>query len=452
MKKFFTFLCIMVAFVTLQAQDTIYPFEPGQPLSHDTLGENVLRVFYSTGSVMGSFYEVVEGVNLTAVNLDQCVVTGLVISFRYWPYRYLSSYNYDSDTVLMRGVIATVDSDDYAHPHFYVTRIRGFSSAPSWGSTTLHDCYVGLNTKNACEEEKEFDTVLYACYFYFEEPIPLSGTVYVGAFASNPEGQIYPIIIHALDQCQRPGTIPILQYQLDSLYHPTFIGQQIYTLYPIIIPITKVPDTDSFGCPEVEGFGYAGMQAGAPAFVWDTAGEHEMYQVAYGPYNAPTESLRRVETNQGFLELFDNTLSTDVYYQARVRARCHHNCLVHDTVMWTAWSDPVYFYTGNHMPDTTHQPEGIHAPDAHQSESGIQFSIIPNPARNGDMQVVEIEKGVPLSGVRLTLHDAAGHEVWSMEVKEHRFALPSQGLAAGVYMATLSSSLGTVTRRVVIEK
>ena len=86
----------MVAFVTLQAQDTIYPFEPGQPLSHDTLGENVLRVFYSTGSVMGSFYEVVEGVNLTAVNLDQCVVTGLVISFRYWPYRYLSSYNYDS--------------------------------------------------------------------------------------------------------------------------------------------------------------------------------------------------------------------------------------------------------------------------------------------------------------------------------------------------------------------
>ena len=177
-----------------------------------------------------------------------------------------------------------------------------------------------------------------------------------------------------------------------------------------------------------------------------------MYQVAYGPYNAPTESLRRVETNQGYLELFDNTLSTDVYYQALVRARCHHSCLVHDTVMWTAWSDPVYFYTGNHMPDTTHQPEGIHAPDAHQSESGIQFLIIPNPARNGDMQVVEIEKGGPLSGVRLTLHDAAGHEVWSMEVKEHRFALPSQGLAAGVYMATLSSSLGTVTRRVVIEK
>lgn len=452
MKKFFTFLCIMVAFVTLQAQDTIYPFEPGQTLIHDTIGENKLGMLYSVSTRIIDYSTVYErAVLLTAVNLDQCVVTGLVISFRYWTYWYRPS-NYDSDTVLMRGVIATVDSDDYAHPHFYVTRIRGYSLAPSWGSTTLHDCYVGLNTKNACEEEKEFDTVLYACYFYFEEPIPLSGTVYVGAFASNPEGQIYPIIIHALHQCQRPGTIPILRYQLDSLYPPTFIEQQIDNRYPIIIPIAKVPDTDSFGCPEVEGFGYAGMQAGAPAFVWDTAGEHEMYQVAYGPYNAPTESLRRVETNQGFLELFDNTLSTDVYYQALVRARCHHNCLVHDTVMWTAWSDPVYFYTGNHMPDTTHQPEGIHAPDAHQSESGIQFSIIPNPARNGDMQVVEIERGVPLSGMTLTLHDAAGHEVWSMEVKEHRFALPSQGLAAGVYMATLSSSQGAVTRRVVIEK
>ena len=113
--------------------------------------------------------------------------------------------------------------------------------------------------------------------------------------------------------------------------------------------------------------------------------------------------------------------------------------------MWTAWSAPVYFYTGDHMPDTTHQPEGIDAPG-----EVLPFAIVPNPSRSGARQVVEIGRQVPLQGLTLTLHNAAGHEVLRMEVKEHRFALPAS-LPAGVYVATLSSPQGTAVRRVVVE-
>ena len=139
-----------------------------------------------------------------------------------------------------------------------------------------------------------------------------------------------------------------------------------------------MPDTDSFGCPEVEGFGFAGMMAGSPTFTWTPAAEHRLYQLAYGPYDAPLDSLQVVETDNYFLELSDPSLSRDVYYQARLRAKCHHACPVHDTVMWTAWTDPVYFYTGDNMPDTTHhhgEPEGIA-----EVNGPVHFALAPNPA------------------------------------------------------------------------
>ena len=91
------------------------------------------------------------------------------------------------------------------------------------------------------------------------------------------------------------------------------------------------------------------------------------------------------------------------------------------------------------------QWEGIDAP-----EEVLPFAIVPNPSRSGARQVVEIGRQVPLQGLTLTLHDAAGHEVLRMEVKEHRFALPAS-LPAGVYVATLASPQGQSTLRVVIE-
>ena len=212
-----------------------------------------------------------------------------------------------------------------------------------------------------------------------------------------------------------------------------------------IFPIYAIPDTDSFSCPEVEGFAFAGINAGAATLMWDTADGHTFYQIAYGPYDKPIDSLRIDTTSRRFMELFG--LSQDIYYQARLRAKCHHACPLHDTVMWTAWTDPVYFYTGDQMPDTSHQqPIGIASAPAR-----MNFAIVPNPTRKGEMPDVVIDPGVPLQGLTLTLHDAAGREVLHTAASTHRFALPVRSLPAGVYTATLVSPQGQSTLRVVIE-
>lgn len=39
-------------------------------------------------------------------------------------------------------------------------------------------------------------------------------------------------------------------------------------------------DTDSFEFPEVEGFAFAGLNAGYPTLVWDAEAVHRCYQIA----------------------------------------------------------------------------------------------------------------------------------------------------------------------------
>ena len=448
MKKI-AYLLIFVSFLfTLKAQDTIYPFEPGQIYDHMQSD-----VYYIGPHGIACGGPSIHSFQLQSVVVQDQMVTGLAI-----PGFYPECLNhfYPGEPVKIWGVIATIDSNDYNHPTFHFTRPFTIDHAEENESVYLSgDCYIGAHYTAECIDKEDIDTILGAKIFYFDEPLILSDTFYVGVFVCDAQdySNILPIEIETFIPCSpnqsQWTTTPNIVYRLDSLDSLTFnlswIGRENNPACYIICPISTVPDTDTFGCPEVEGFAFAGMNAGSPTFVWDTASEHEVHHVAYGPYDAPLESLRIAETNARFLELFDNSLRPDIYYQARVRARCHHRCPIHDTVMWTAWSAPVYFYTGDHMPDTTHQPEGIAAPG-----EVLPFAIVPNPSRSGARQVVEIGRQVPLQGLTLTLHDAAGHEVLRMEVKEHRFALPAS-LPAGVYVATLASPQGTAVRRVVVE-
>ena len=113
--------------------------------------------------------------------------------------------------------------------------------------------------------------------------------------------------------------------------------------------------------------------------------------------------------------------------------------------MWTPWTDPVYFYTGDHMPDTTHQvePEGIAG-----AEGQASFTLAPNPARGS---VTLTLTGMPAQGTTLTLYDAAGREVLRRTLSEQRTTIPTAELPAGVYTVTVTGPQGTGTRRLSVE-
>ncbi|MBP5540880.1 MAG: T9SS type A sorting domain-containing protein [Bacteroidales bacterium] len=238
-----------------------------------------------------------------------------------------------------------------------------------------------------------------------------------------------------------------------------------------VFPIIKPYEEDSVFCDTVPGFHLAGMRVGYPTFAWDTdfCREEELFEVQFAPYHpgtaTPDEAWRTVSTTDSSIEVY-SVFDPDIYYQARIRARRHHLCPIHDTVMWGPWCDPILFYTGPTEPDTTTAITPVEGcPD------GL-FILTPNPATGtvtvtvGSLTHSSALKGTsPNLGEErltrlgeelvLTLRDAAGHEVLRKEfsIVNCQFSIPLDlsGLAAGTYFVTLSTPASSGTQRLVVK-
>ena len=69
------------------------------------------------------------------------------------------------------------------------------------------------------------------------------------------------------------------------------------------------------------------------------------------------------------------------------------------TMMWTPWSDPIYFYIGDSMPDTAHHQPGETIAD---EPTVAAFTLTPNPAHG--YVSLSVDSPVPVDGFLLTIH------------------------------------------------
>ena len=441
MKRIVLFVSLLVSLCALRAQDTINPF------LMDSLTPTILRdsahLFNIILGSQGDSTYIIRKIRTYGHDFpEQRLVTGLNIATKF-------GNKAAKDSVEVRGVLIKINDKDFQHPVCYFTQpVTAASHRPIDHYMAFDHDTSNITAINCLR----MDTVVPVYSFYFDNPIPVSDTVYLGMYITDgiPRGGIRYGDVYRNYLCNCSGvptnTIPGAEWNVDDTgaLHLHIIGYG--DLLECIFPIYSMPDTDSFGCPEVEGFGFAGMMAGSPTFTWTPAAEHRLYQLAYGPYDAPLDSLQVVETDNYFLELSDPSLSRDIYYQARLRAKCHHACPVHDTVMWTAWTDPVYFYTGDNMPDATHHhggPEGIA-----EVNGPVHFALAPNPAHGSVTLTLE---GMPVAGTVLTIHDGAGREVLHRTLHERVTRIATKGLAAGLYTVTVSNPQGMGTHRLSVE-
>ena len=442
MKRIVLFVSLLVSLCALRAQDTINPF------LMDSLTPTILRdsahLFNIILGSQGDSTYIIRRIRTYGHDFpEQRLVTGLNIATKF-------GNKAAKDSVEVRGVLIKINDKDFQHPVCYFTQpVTAASHRPIDHYMAFDHDTSNITAINCLR----MDTVVPVYSFYFDNPIPVSDTVYLGMYITDgiPRGGIRYGDVYRNYLCNCSGehtyNIPSAEWDVDDtgalhLHYMYRYGE----ILECIFPIYSMPDTDSFGCPEVEGFGFAGMMAGSPTFTWTPAAEHRLYQLAYGPYDAPLDSLQVVETDNYFLELSDPSLSRDIYYQARLRAKCHHACPVHDTVMWTAWTDPVYFYTGDNMPDTTHhhgEPEGIA-----EVNGPVHFALAPNPAHGSVTLTLE---GMPVAGTVLTIHDGAGREVLHRTLHERVTRIATKGLAAGLYTVTVSNPQGMGTHRLSVE-
>ena len=209
-------------------------------------------------------------------------------------------------------------------------------------------------------------------------------------------------------------------------------------IFPIVVP----PDTDAVVGIPVAGFHRTDDYDGWPAFVWTRTAGQELYEVGYGRADQGYESHRTVTTTMPALILRDSTLDSSAVYVARCRAQSHHACAIHDTMVWSEWSDTVQFRLSRH---DTHGEEGIG-----QADVGVAtFTLSPNPAR--ERVTVAVGSAVAAPCV-VVLRDEQGRELLRQRLEGREVTLSTRGLPAGVYLVTLESPQGSSTQKLVVER
>ena len=436
MKKVILTLTLLTALSPLRAQDTIFPLDTNYLLydssymdyTSDVIFRRSFNVLYGGDSTAKEF-------NLARHILPQPVpISGLVIPLLIDP-NTPQDYNY-----YFWGVVAKITNNDSLHPTLY------FTNPISAKTDRPYDRFISIQTHSKCD--KDMDTTFGAYSLYFDSTVTLSDTAWIGAagWTDAPRTDFLHQWINDISLCfpHHHRHYVFTMDDNDSINFPygTLFSTSLFMIYPIL----AVPDTDTFSCPPVDGLSFAGLFAGSPTFVWNSDSLHSLYQIAYGPYNSPVDSHSVVSppTSQNFLEIHDPSLSPDIYYFARIRANCHHECPVHDTTLWTPWSDPVPFFIGQAMPDTS-QHEAI--PSSHPDTPLLSLS--PNPADNSVS--ISLSDRIPNPGnCSLSLLDAAGHELFSLRPPSHSFLLRTDSLPAGTYFLSLLSPLGSHSLRLVI--
>ena len=198
---------------------------------------------------------------------------------------------------------------------------------------------------------------------------------------------------------------------------------------------TQYPDTVPLACGAVGDFRVDGERGGRPHFSWERCTGHTEYEVEYGLDRAAW-SREKVRRQQWTLP---EGVEPGMEYRVRVRAKCEHRCYIHDTVMWSAWSEILRVTApGERMGAETAEGEGL-------------FELVPNPAR-GEV-IVRLNAGAERLPAVLTLTDMQGREVRRVELRDAGAGrVDLTGLAAGTYVATLTCNDKTTSRqRLVVE-
>ena len=415
---------LLISFVglacSINAQDTVYLYDtlnPACPTEHYMV---LARTGYPTNQILAT----------RTVAKAPFYISGLVL-----PY----GFGYTSTTYLT-PVIIYEDDGKYAIEYTDTLSYLNYRDKDS--------CFVNIRTNPACDI-RVFDTNLTGYKLYFKNPVFVSDTFYIGCRVSTTCRWDDTAWMMTSDCAPASELDPITKwFYYDSIVYMVNGGS--HSRLPIV-PIISDPDT--VVCPAVEDFAWTGRVDWKPVFDWTETGyDSTVYELCYGPYDQEVEQLRKVSTLHPPYTLADASLSPNVYYQARCRTRCHHVCEVHDTVSFTPWSDPVYFYIGDSMPDTSTN-HGGHGTDPDPDTLGIatalqmdgaRFTLTPNPT-DGEVTVRVDGDGAELLAV--TVRDMAGRVVLRTTTQHGICRIDTRGWPQGTYLVTVSTPNGSSTRK-----
>ena len=197
----------------------------------------------------------------------------------------------------------------------------------------------------------------------------------------------------------------------------------------------RIAANDVMSCAQAEGLRIESLLPHGVRLAWDTVPGQIDFQL----------HVRRDDT-----AAFDLTPSSNPYdltglrdsilYTITLRARCRHECALHDTLVWGRWGHPVQFTLED--PDTSEV-------GTQELAGRLRITLVPNPARGS---VTILSEGLAtVGGGTIAITDAAGRLVLSEPLRSDNQQVDITALPASVYFVTLTTPQGSATAKLAVE-
>lgn len=199
-----------------------------------------------------------------------------------------------------------------------------------------------------------------------------------------------------------------------------------FLMYPIIQVDTTVPPPD-YCLDELSNFQAAATAAGCMTATWDGFPNYSEVQVVHGPITvAQTDWDTAVVVGANVFTVCGIDTAEVELYGFKARAVCG---LAGDT---TEWVPLQWFSTKASIDDVE-----LAAADGHTR-------LVPNPAQGS----VSVRSQHSL--LHLDIYNARGILVYSERITGHDYTVSLEGLPAGLYMASITTTRGTTVRRLLV--
>ncbi len=422
MKKIVTILLLFVSFHFAFSQDTLYHPSRYLHIYEDTLARRVNDWVQHCPHFYGTEYTV----DTPTVIYGVAVTCSLSKDIAIW------------------GMLVEKDKDSADCYHVVDSSAKNLYREP--------DKYYAFPLSDSCDGSTPITYAFRPVYEFFY-PTPhlfyKADTFYVGFKAFNKEcGENYNWN-HPIVYLNNHYILPSCNSDIYTLFYTPPVWSRLlhcnFYFYPILMP----PDTTQHGATcdadlacdaEVEGFRLYNYYQHQPIFQWRTE-PGQSYQLGYAPFDTDSAAFRIVGPCEPLFRLLDEDLDSNVMYVARIRTSCRHQCAVHDTVTWGPWSEPVFFHTGQHVPDTNRQ--GLCQIPAPQ-----RFALTPNPAYDRvELTVPDLAGGSYL----VSLLSQDGRNLSTFRTSEPTITLAVDHLPAGLYLVTVKTASWSSTQRLVVE-
>ena len=299
--------------------------------------------------------------------------------------------------------------------------------------------------------------------YYFDKPITVKDSFYVGHTSYNepwpdPDRDPYAdwtfktccwSLYYEINNRDCPSdqlncdALPLMRYKFkqDDFQMPSgLIDSSIWYYFhipefTIEFPIIEIDSSfydgpPQYVCPQVQNFRIAQAAEGTVVFLWDTHGDHQRWQMSYGPAGTEPEDGTIVNCPMQVGQIMGLDTCTD--YVAYIRAVCNH-----DSIVYSEWSAPLAFNICDTSGGGTAAIEG---------GLGQYIQLFPSPATDQ----VQLMSSFELRSIEV--YDLQGRTLLNIPCEGHTAAFDVAGWPKGMYVAIVRTSAGNFTKKLIIKQ